>query len=149
MPALAMLSEEQTKALGAALVTSYKGLQEKTGTIKDDKEAQGYVDSVIKRFVQISNAGTAGKADLAAKQEQYLKELKGHGAAMAVLAFSKPDVVSDRLKQLKLDEEGIKQILNKMEQPGATDVDLTSIVTSVVTCITSLAWLSSSGARHS
>ena len=145
MPALENLSDDMQKALGKDLSISYKVLQTKE-TLKDDKDAQLHVGAVIKRFAIISNAAIgAGHAET---KEKYLAALKMHGSNLAVLSFSKPDAVSNQLKELKIDDETIKKVVSTMEQAGGRDDDLCNILTSAVTCETSSALLLGGGHHH-
>lgn len=145
MPVLAKLSDDLKNALGPTLVCSYEALQAKTGSLKDDKDAQRYVEAVTNRFIAVSKIQNS---IFATSKKLFQQVLQNHGAMMAVLAFSKPDDVASRLESLTIDKEKVKQILGQMEQAGATDDDVCSVVTSVVTCETSSALLGGGGHHH-
>ena len=132
------LTPELKEALGkdGKLAQQYSTLQ-KQNDIKDSQAAIDYVDAVVKRFNAIKNAPSS-KPGLAEKKEKFITELMKHLTQMAVLSFSKPESASQRLSAMGLSSEGVKQIIEKMEQPGAPEDDLCSVALCVATSETSL-----------
>ena len=151
MPTLKQLTPEMTEALGKTqgLIKRYEDLlaKSKSESLRDNKDTVTYIDDVVKRYKSIK-ATNPSKEELKIKKGTYLLQLKQHVAEASVASFSKPTDVAIRLQEVDFAAESIDQIVKGMEQAGGNNDDLATLLTSLVTSETFLAFCSDGGHHH-